>query len=64
MANQVQMLTVAEAASALVLHPETIRRMIQRGELEGVKVARQWKIPASALQRIQTQAEAARQGNG
>lgn len=63
MANQIQMLTVAEAARALVVHPETIRRMIGRHELEAVKIARAWKIPMSALERIQNKAEAGRRDN-
>jgi excisionase family DNA binding protein len=43
------MLTVEEAAKALAVHPQTVRRMIQRGELYAVKVARHYRVPQSAL---------------
>lgn len=43
------MLTVDEAAERLRCHPATIRRMIQRGELEHVKVGRVYRIPDDAI---------------
>lgn len=43
------MLTVDEAAERLRCHPATIRRMIQRGDLEHVKVGRVYRIPPDAI---------------
>ena len=48
-----QMLTVEAAAAALSVHPQTIRRMIKRGDLAAVKVARQWRVPQSALEKLE-----------
>lgn len=45
----VGVLTTAEAAARLKLHEKTIRRMIGRGELSAVRVARRWRIPEDAL---------------
>lgn len=50
----IQMLTVDQAASALAVHPETVRRMIKRGEIAAVKVARRWRINSNELQKIAT----------
>ncbi len=41
--------TIEETAAILSLCPETIRRMIKRGELGAVKVAGRVRIPQAAL---------------
>jgi len=53
------MLTVDEAAGALAVHPQTVRRMIKRGELAAIKVARHWRVPQAALLELQRQSESA-----
>ena len=44
-------LTVAEAAAYLRVHPETIRRLVRRGELTAIKVGSVWRVPVDALER-------------
>ncbi len=41
--------TVAEAARCLDVHNSTVRRMCNRGELDGVKVGRAWRIDPTSL---------------
>lgn len=53
-----QMLTLPETAERLALHPETVRRMIGRGELAAVKVGRHWRVPQSALEELEAVATA------
>jgi excisionase family DNA binding protein len=43
------LLTVDEAATQLRVHPETIRRMIKRGELAAVRAGSVYRIPADEL---------------
>lgn len=43
------LLTVAEAAAILRLHPVTVQRLLRRGELPGVRVGRQWRIRRTDL---------------
>lgn len=43
------LLTVEQAAARLQLHPETVRRQLQRGELRAIKRGRVWRVPESAL---------------
>ena len=43
------LLTVEQAAERLQLHPETVRRQLQRGELRAIKRGRVWRVPESAL---------------
>jgi excisionase family DNA binding protein len=56
------MLGVEDAARFLAVHPETIRRMIKRGELAAVKVARHWKVPEAALVALASVAPQAKEG--
>lgn len=39
-----EVLTLDEAAAFLRLHRETVRRLLQRGVLPGVKVGGTWRI--------------------
>jgi excisionase family DNA binding protein len=43
------LVTVQEAAEHLRVHPETIRRMIKRGEISAVKVGSVYRISADDL---------------
>ena len=43
------MLTVHEAAKRLNVHPETIRRMIRRGELGAMKIGHVYRIDEADL---------------
>ncbi len=45
------LLTLPEAAKALSVATRTVRRLIERGELPKVKVARCVRVPAEAVQR-------------
>lgn len=47
--SEKRFLTVEETAAQLTLHPETIHRMIRRGELGAIKVARRLRVPLEAL---------------
>ena len=40
-----EFLTTVEAASALNLHPETVKRFCRIGKLQGYKVNNGWLIP-------------------
>lgn len=41
--------TVEEVADALDRHPESIRRNLRKGQLEGEKWSRQWFVAEDAL---------------
>jgi excisionase family DNA binding protein len=45
-------LTVAECAQALQCSPATIKRLLKKGELRGIKIGRLVRIPASELERL------------
>jgi excisionase family DNA binding protein len=44
-----RVLTAEQAAEVLQLRPETVRRLLNKGELPGRKVGRKWRIPEQAL---------------
>ena len=44
--------TVKEVAAMLKLNPETIKRMIYRGDLQAAKVGRVWRIEETEIQRL------------
>jgi excisionase family DNA binding protein len=51
-----RLLTVNEVAARLRVHPETIRRMLRRGELRGSQpVSRRggWRIRTSDVERLE-----------
>jgi excisionase family DNA binding protein len=41
--------TIEEAAAILKVHPRTINRLLERGELRGFRVGRVWRISREAL---------------
>jgi len=43
---------IKQAATILNLHPQTVRRLIQDGDLRAVKVGRSVLIPASAIDEL------------
>lgn len=43
------LLKILQVAAELGLAPKTIRVMIKRGELRGVKLAREWRVDADEL---------------
>jgi excisionase family DNA binding protein len=42
-------ISVTEASSRSGLSPAWVRRLVQRGEIEGVKVGRNWLVSEAAL---------------
>lgn len=55
MTNQAQsseVLTVEETAAILKMHPQTVIRMLKRGELQGFQRGKYWRISRSALTRL------------
>lgn len=58
------LLTVAEAAEQLHSHPETVRKLLRRGDLAGIKFPSAnrggtWKIRQSSIDRFLTRNEQA-----
>lgn len=47
-----EFLTADEAAELLNMHPRTIRRLLNSGELPGTRLGRQWRISASAVRSL------------
>jgi excisionase family DNA binding protein len=47
-----ELLTVQEAAVYLHCHPETIKRLLRKGDLPGIKVGRRWLIPKAPLSAV------------
>ncbi len=50
------LLTIDMAAEYLHCTPETVRRMLRRGELRGVKLGRLWRVPREVLRRVESRA--------
>ena len=46
------LMTVAEAAELLKLHPQTLRRWIHQGKLSARRIGRQFRLPAHELETI------------
>ncbi len=43
-------MTVAQVAEVLRLHPLTVRRMVNEGTLPAFKVGRQWRVKRAILE--------------
>lgn len=52
--NSSQMLTIDETAKYLSLTPETVRRLIRRGELRATKLGKVWRVSREVLRRVET----------
>lgn len=49
MNDRVRYLRVREVASRLRVDPRTVYRMIERGELDGVRTGRNWRVLESSI---------------
>ena len=47
-----QLLTVTEVAERCRIHPSTVRAMIERGDLPGVRIGKLYRIPQEAVERL------------
>ena len=47
-----ELLTIRDAAKILKVSQGTVRRMLNRGELKGVRVGRLWRIPQIEIGRF------------
>lgn len=47
-----ELMTVTEVAQVLRMSSQAIRDMIKRGEINAVRVGRQYRIPRSEVERI------------
>jgi len=47
-----RLLTVVEVSQILNIAPNTVRRLIQRGEIKGIKIGRLWRISEEEIERI------------
>ena len=45
-----ELLTLEEAAAKVKVKPRTVLDWLQRGKLDGVKVGKQWRVPAENLE--------------
>ena len=45
-----KMVSVAEAADVLGVHPATVQRAIRRGDIPATKLGRQWRVRMSDLE--------------
>ncbi len=45
-----KLLTIEDAAKALIVKPETLRGWLRTGKIKGVKVGRLWRIRESDLE--------------
>ena len=54
MATEARWLDVREVAKKIGLHPETVRRMLRRGELPGRLLSKQggWRVNEADLERF------------
>jgi excisionase family DNA binding protein len=60
MRTSTHLLTIREAAGALRLHPSTVRRLVENGEIPGLKVGGQYRLNIAHIeQRLAEPATAA-----
>jgi excisionase family DNA binding protein len=50
MPEERRVLTPRQVAEQLVVSERTVIRLIERGELRGIRVGRQWRVPKEALE--------------
>lgn len=47
-----QLLTVEETADILRVHPDTIRLALKRGELDGFRIGKLWRVKAESVAKL------------
>lgn len=57
MTGKAEYLTVKEVAAAMAVRPATVRAWLRSGRLQGVRIGRAWRVPASAVKTVPTTAE-------
>lgn len=45
-------ISIAEAATRLGIHRQTLRAAIERGDLHAVRVGRRWLVPVAAIDQL------------
>ncbi len=51
-------LTVEEVAQKLHMHPDTVARLLRKGEIPGHKIGGQWRVvPSELMQHLEKQRE-------
>jgi excisionase family DNA binding protein len=55
-------LTPEEVAARFRVTPRTVRRWAAEGKLEAIRVGRQWRIPADAMERLNLTGDTDRDG--
>ena len=50
--KQAVTLSIAEAASRLGIHRQTLRAAIERGDLRAVRIGRRWLVPVAAIDEL------------
>lgn len=53
--SEIEILTVQQVAEALQVSPDSVSRLIRRGELPALKVGRQWRIRKTDLEKFMAQ---------
>ncbi len=48
--RQAELMTVQEVAAYLRVHPMTVYRLIQRGELPAIRVGRGWRLSRNRIE--------------
>jgi excisionase family DNA binding protein len=52
MPEGLEVLTLRQVADELKCHPVTVRNLIKRGNLEGFRIGRRWRVTREALTRF------------
>lgn len=63
-AMEKRLMTVEEAATALNLPRSQVYRLLQRGELPGVRLGRYWRIPGNVVELLLKQGREGGEGHG
>lgn len=52
MQQQEQLRTLREVAKRFSVSPWTIKRMLDRAEIQGIKIGRRWRVSEAEIRRI------------